>query len=126
MRFSLIKKDLDDLRLEPLSKRFARSLFEERPDWFQYAEARENLVDGLSVFTLELNFPSQNPAVPEPLTLDIDLGGIIGLRWFTLSSGYQWNVDWVMYMPSVWEVLPAEFKVDPDFGLKAAAQLTED
>ncbi len=106
--------------------RFAKCIFESHPHWFKYARGVENTVDGLSVFTLEIAFPSENPNVAEPMVLTVDLHRIIVLSWFSTGGPeHSWHVDWVMYMPSVWEVIPPENKADEDYGFKMAARLAD-
>lgn len=115
-------RDLKHLRIDRFSKRFAKWLFNKRPEWLQYATGWEHTVDGLQVNTLAVNIPSENPAVPEPLTIDIDLGRIMTIRWLhappgSLSFTGRWDWDHVIYMPALCEV-HTQLKDDPDYGFR--------
>lgn len=57
------------LHLEYSSQRFANRLFRRFSAWKQYLGYAERVEDGLPVRYLDVRVPSQNPKVPEPLSI---------------------------------------------------------
>lgn len=103
-------------------------LFAVRPEWLKLARGKEHEVEGLSVFTLEVNFPSQNRSIFEPLTLDVDLHRILTVWWFPhpdpKRKGRRWDHDLITYTSPLWERL-AEQGQKRDVGFQLIFDLIE-
>jgi hypothetical protein len=98
-------RDLKVFGFERFSHACAKRLLTLHPEWMPYVESVENTQGGLLVRTLSVNLPSENPNVPEPLTISTDLDKIITVEWFSRREGARWNVDWVFYMPFMRELI---------------------
>jgi hypothetical protein len=116
---------LKDLRLEPFSVRVAKFLLTAHPEWLPWVRPVRQEVQGLTVFTLEIRIPSENPAVSEPFIISTDLDRIMAVRWFSARpSGNSWDYDWVTYMPTGDERMLGEHQ--EDIGLESLLEFLDD
>ena len=110
---------LRPLGLEAFSLRCARRLLARHPEWLPFAVSEVDAREGLR--TLAIHLPSQNPRVPEPLTISVGLDRIVAVSWFARDGAARWNVDWVTYHRS--SALPNQ-ETD-DEGLDRVADFVE-
>lgn len=92
-------RELRPFGLETFSLWCAKRLLERHPEWLPLVSPLEGEQDGLRVRTLAINLPSENPQIPEPLTLSVDLERIVAVSWFSMQRTLRWHRDWVFYMP---------------------------
>lgn len=88
---------LRHLQLEPFSFALARKILEAFPQWEPYVGRTERKEDGLMAFVLQLDVPSANRDVRQPLRIVAELDRTIYASWFPLSRGMAWHVDWIDY-----------------------------
>lgn len=74
------------LHLEHNSQRLANKLFQRFPTWKQHLGYEEKTEAGLLVRYLDVRVPSQNPKVPEPLSI------VTRLHEVTISWWGGWHV----------------------------------
>ncbi len=122
-----VQRDLKKLRLERFCLHAAKYFSNYYPDWVRFMSAKENIVDGLSVFTLEINIPSENPSVPDPMTITVELDRVITLWWFRIPElNWRWETDWVTYLPDVWDNMPPDVKANKDCGFESVVSFIEE
>ena len=88
------------VRLERWSHEMAAFFIEAHPEWLPFVGHWEAEEDGLQVNYLEINFPSQHPALADPLRLWVQLDRVIAVEWFVLPDGRRWETDWIFYLPA--------------------------
>jgi hypothetical protein len=91
-------RELKAFRLETFSHWCANRFLELHPGWLPYVQGIKREEDGLAVRTLVIEFPSQNPAIADPLTVSVDLDRIITVSWFPVYGGMHWHTDSVYYL----------------------------
>ena len=76
-------------------------MLERHPEWLSFIEPNESEEGGLSVRRLEIHLPSQNPNIPDPLSIYVTRDKVIGVSWFPMWGTSRWDYDWVFYLPRV-------------------------
>ena len=94
-------RKLRPFRLETFSHWCAKKLLDRHPEWLPFVDSDEQEQDGLSVRTLAIHLPSQNPKIPEPLSITMGLDRIIYLYWFPILGSTRWHYEWVFFMAGI-------------------------
>ncbi len=76
-------------------------MLDRHPEWLPFVDSDEHEQDGLTVRTLAIRLPSQNPRIPEPLSITVDLGKIITVSWFPMQGTKVWEYDFIMFMQGI-------------------------
>jgi hypothetical protein len=100
---------LRELKLEPFSLALARKILTEFPAWKPYFGRARQAEAGLIAHVLDLQVPSANRDVRQPLRILADLDRTVTASWFPLTETSSWNVDWVGY---AFGHPPADWRVD--------------
>jgi hypothetical protein len=90
---------LRPLGLEAFSHAFAKRVLESHSAWLPFVVPAETEEDGLTVRTFAAHLPSPNPRVVEPLTISVNLDGIVTVSWMPRGESSLWHVDWVLASP---------------------------
>ena len=99
VRFSSVasNRTLRPLGLETFSFWCARRIFDRHPEWLANAKPTDSERQGLNVRTLTIEIPSENPRVPEPLTIAVEVDRIIVVSWLKRGDSPRWHQDFTSY-----------------------------
>jgi hypothetical protein len=86
---------LKDLKLEPYSLALARTILEAFPQWEPFFGRAVRVENDLLAHVLQLEVPSANPDVRQPLRIVAELDRVVYAFWFPVSKTYTWHVEWV-------------------------------
>ena len=100
---------LRDLHLEPFSLALARKILKAFPAWEAFVGRSERTEDGLLAYVLDLQVPSTNLDVRQPLRILVELDRAVFASWFPISTASSWNVEWVGY---AYEHPPLDWRED--------------
>lgn len=86
-----------ELKLEPFSLALARRILEAFPDWEPYLGRAVREEEGLVAHVLQIEVPSANRNVRQPLRIVAELDRIVYVYWFPIAPSFTWHFDWVEY-----------------------------
>ena len=90
-----VKSRVRELRLEPLSARFAEHVISRKPEWERLLGRRSTEIEGLPVQFAQFSFPSENLAIPETLNLFVAEDQTLYIDWFVIYGSRRWDHEFI-------------------------------